>query len=175
MVKRFKRKQRNAGGTGSPGSAGTTKFTASTSGLEDEFFTWSTAKDAAKFEDTVSKLARHVGMSLWSLRSLRFRHGSNGQTPVARSRPTTEQDRGPGARTWTILSCWRIGNTTSRLRSTRRSKRSTTSKCWPERRTRPSATIWFYCTARGRCSTSSRILRSGTRRRETRMWLLSSR
>ena len=29
------------------------------------FFTWDTAKDAAKFEDTVSKLARHVGTSPW--------------------------------------------------------------------------------------------------------------
>ena len=29
------------------------------------FFAWGTAKDAAKFEDTVSKLARHVGTSPW--------------------------------------------------------------------------------------------------------------
>ena len=63
MGKRFKRKQRAAGGTGSPGGAGTVKFTAPTSGLEDVFFTWGTAKDAAKFEDTVSKLAQHVGTS----------------------------------------------------------------------------------------------------------------
>ena len=28
-------------------------------------FTWDTAKNAAKFEDTASKLARHVGTSPW--------------------------------------------------------------------------------------------------------------
>ena len=64
MGKRAKRKQRAAGGAGSP-STTTMKFTAPTSGLEDVFFTWGTAKDAAKFEDTVSKLARHVGTSPW--------------------------------------------------------------------------------------------------------------
>ena len=41
------------------------KFTAPTLGLEDVYFTWDTTKDAAKFEDTVSKLARHVGTSPW--------------------------------------------------------------------------------------------------------------
>ena len=59
MGKKGKRRQRAVGGAGSP--AGTTKFTAPTSGLEDVFFTWDTAKDAAKLEDTVSKLAGHVG------------------------------------------------------------------------------------------------------------------
>ena len=63
MGKKFKRKQWAAGGTGSLGGAGTTKFTAPTSGLEDVFFTWGTAKDAAKFEDAVSNLARRVGTS----------------------------------------------------------------------------------------------------------------
>ena len=29
------------------------------------YFTWGTAKDVAKFEDTVSKLARHVGTNPW--------------------------------------------------------------------------------------------------------------
>ena len=47
------------------GGAGTTTFTTPTSGLEDVCFAWGTAKDAAKFEDTVSKLARHVGTSPW--------------------------------------------------------------------------------------------------------------
>ena len=63
MGKKGKMRQRAVGGAGSP--AGTTKFTAPTSGLEDVFFTWGTAKDAAKFEDTVSKLARHVDTSPW--------------------------------------------------------------------------------------------------------------
>ena len=66
MGKKYKRKQRAVGGAGSPGGTGTTKFTAPTSGLEDVFFTWGTAKDAAKFENAVSKLARHVGTSPWS-------------------------------------------------------------------------------------------------------------
>ena len=67
MGKKYKRKQRAVGGAGSPGGAGTgtTKFTAPTSGIEDVFFTWGTAKDAAKFKDTVSKLARPVGTSPW--------------------------------------------------------------------------------------------------------------
>ena len=64
MGKRTKRKQRAAGGTGSL-SGPTTKFTAPTSGLEDVFFTWGTTKEAAKFEDTVSKLAQHIGTSPW--------------------------------------------------------------------------------------------------------------
>ena len=63
MGKKGTRRQWAVGGAGSP--ACTTKFTAPTSGLEDAFFTWGTAKDAAKFEDMVSKLARHVGTSPW--------------------------------------------------------------------------------------------------------------
>ena len=62
MGKKFKRRQLAVGEAGSP--AGTTKFTAPTSGLKDVFFTWGTAKDAAKFEDMVSKLTRHMGTSL---------------------------------------------------------------------------------------------------------------
>ena len=67
MGKKFKRRQWDVGGAGSTGGAGagTTKFTAPTLGLEDVYFTWGTAKDAAKFEDTVSKLARHSGTSPW--------------------------------------------------------------------------------------------------------------
>ena len=65
MGKKNKRKQRTVGGAGGPGGAGTMKFTAPMSGLEDVYFTWGTAKDVAKFEDTVGKLARHVGTSPW--------------------------------------------------------------------------------------------------------------
>ena len=65
MGTKNKRKQRTIGGVGGSGGAGTTKFTAPTLGLEDVYFTWGTAKDAAKFEDTVSKLARHSGTSPW--------------------------------------------------------------------------------------------------------------
>ena len=62
MGKKGKRKQRTVGGAGSSGVVGTTKFTASTSGLEDVYFTWGTAKDAAKFEDTASMQKSHY---LW--------------------------------------------------------------------------------------------------------------
>ena len=65
MGKKNKRKQRTVGGARSSVGAGTMKFTAPTSGFEDVYFTWGTAKDAAKFEDTVSKLARHVDTSPW--------------------------------------------------------------------------------------------------------------
>ena len=81
MGKRFKRKQRAAGGTGSSGGAGTVKFTAPTSGLEDVFFTWGTAKDAAKFEETVSKLARHVGTSPWPQSSVASKAMSTLRSP----------------------------------------------------------------------------------------------
>ena len=80
MGKRTKRKQRAAGGTGSPGGA-TVKFTAPTSGLEDVVFTWGTAKDAAKFEDTVSELARHVGTSLWPQSSVASKAMSTLKSP----------------------------------------------------------------------------------------------
>ena len=65
MGKKSKRKQRSVVGAGGSDCAGTKKCTALTSGLEDVCFTWDAAKDAAKFEDTVSKLARHVGTSPW--------------------------------------------------------------------------------------------------------------
>ena len=54
-------RQRNTAGSGRSGAAAPKKFTAPTSGLEDVYFTWGTAKDAAKFEETVSHLARFVG------------------------------------------------------------------------------------------------------------------
>ena len=54
MGKKNKRRQRNVARIGSLGSSGTTKLTALTLRLEDVYFTWGTAKDAAKFEDTVS-------------------------------------------------------------------------------------------------------------------------
>ena len=79
MGKKGKRRQRGVGGAGSP--AGTTKFTAPTSGLEDVFFAWDTAKDAAKFEDTVSKLARRVGMSPWPQPSVASKVMSTLKTP----------------------------------------------------------------------------------------------
>ena len=37
------------------------------------FFTWGTAKNAAKFEDTVSSLATHVGTCSWKLYSIASR------------------------------------------------------------------------------------------------------
>ena len=57
------------------------KFTAPTSGLEDVYFTWGAAKDAAKFEDTTSKLARHVGTSPWPQSSVASKAMSTRETP----------------------------------------------------------------------------------------------
>ena len=65
MGKKSKRKQRDVARAGGSDGVGTIKFTAPTSGLEDVYFTLSTAKDAAKFKNTVSKLARHVGTNPW--------------------------------------------------------------------------------------------------------------
>ena len=96
--KKYKRKQRAVGRTGSPGGAVTTKFTAPTLGLEDVFFTWGTAKDAAKFEDTVSKLARHVGTSPWPQSSVASKAMSTLRTPEFEEPtvPTREYWADPG-------------------------------------------------------------------------------
>ena len=61
MGKKGKKGQRRSGGSGGSGAASPRKFTAPTPGLEDVIFTWGTAKDAARFEETVSSLARYVG------------------------------------------------------------------------------------------------------------------
>ena len=79
--KKNKRKQRTVDGAGGSGCAGTMKFTAPTLGFEDVYFTWVTAKDAAKFEDTVSKLARHVGTSPWPQSSAASKAMSTLETP----------------------------------------------------------------------------------------------
>ena len=79
MGKKAKRRQRAVDGAGSP--AGTMKFTAPTLGLEDVFFVWGTSKDAARFEDTVSKLARHVDTSPWPQSSVASKAMSTLKSP----------------------------------------------------------------------------------------------
>ena len=94
MGKKAKRaRQRNAAGSGGSGAATTKKFTAPTSGLEDVYFTWGTAKDAAKFEDTVSQLARYVGTQPWKLSSVASKAMSAIEAPVIASptRPGRDQ------------------------------------------------------------------------------------
>ena len=49
------------------------------------YFTWGTAKDAAKFEDTVSQLARHVGTQPWRLSSVASKAMSAIEAPVITS------------------------------------------------------------------------------------------
>ena len=62
MGKKARRtRQRSTAGSGGSGAATPKKFTAPTPGLEDVSFTLGTVKDAAKFEDTASQLARYVG------------------------------------------------------------------------------------------------------------------
>ena len=41
-------------------------YMALTSGLKNVLFTRGTTRDAAKFTDTLNKLARHVGIQAWS-------------------------------------------------------------------------------------------------------------
>ena len=65
MGKKLYRTRQNVTKSGGSGGATLKKFTAPTPGLEDVFFTWGTAKDAAKFEDTVSQLANYVGTRNW--------------------------------------------------------------------------------------------------------------
>ena len=86
MGKKAKRaRQRSAAGSGGSGAATPKKFTAPTSGLEDVYFTWGTAKDAAKFEDTVSQPARHVGTQPWRLSSVASKAMSAIEAPVITS------------------------------------------------------------------------------------------
>ena len=86
MGKKAKRaRQRNAAGSGGSGAATTKKFTAPTSGLEDVYFTWGTASGAAKFEDTVSQMARQVGTQPWRLSSVASKAMSTIEAPVITS------------------------------------------------------------------------------------------
>ena len=64
------------------GAAAHREFTAPTPGLEDVYFTWGTAKDAAKFEDTVSALARFVGTQGWTRSSEASKAMSALEAPV---------------------------------------------------------------------------------------------
>ena len=61
--------KRNNGSVGS-GAVAMKRFTAPTPGLKDVIFTWGTVKDAARFEDTVSSLARFVGTQYWKFSSM---------------------------------------------------------------------------------------------------------
>ena len=65
-----KKGKRRTSGLGRGAAATTKKFSAPTQGLEDVYFSWGMAKDAAKFEETVSALARHVGTQPWKHSSL---------------------------------------------------------------------------------------------------------
>ena len=49
------------------------------------YFTWGAAEDAAKFEDTVSQLARHVGTQPWKLSSVASKAMSAIKAPVITS------------------------------------------------------------------------------------------
>ena len=76
------RGRRNAAGTGGSGATTTRKFTAPTLELEDVYFTWGTAKDATKFEDMASQLARHVGTRSWPHSLVAWRGMSTIETPM---------------------------------------------------------------------------------------------
>ena len=74
------------------GAVAPRKFTTPTPGLKDVHFTWGTAKDAAKFEDTVSSLARFVGTQCWTCSSEASKAMSALEAPVitAPNRPVRE-------------------------------------------------------------------------------------
>ena len=77
-----KKGKRRTSGVGRTADATTKKFTAPTQGLEDVYFSWGTAKDAVKFEETVSALARHVGTQPWKHSSLASKAMSSLSEPV---------------------------------------------------------------------------------------------
>ena len=61
-------------------------------------FTWGIAKDAAKFEDTVSQLARHMGTSPRPQSSVASKAMSTLQTPVFRALVVPTRERGQHTR-----------------------------------------------------------------------------
>ena len=77
-----KKGKRRTSGLGRTAAANTKKFTAPTPGLENACFSWGTAKDAAKFKETVSALARHVGTQPWKHSSLASKAMSSLSEPV---------------------------------------------------------------------------------------------
>ena len=91
MGKKKGKKNARRNGTGT-GAAAPREFTAPTSGLEDVYFTWGTAKDAAKFEDTVSALASFVGTQGWTRSSEASKAMTALEAPVitAPNRPVRE-------------------------------------------------------------------------------------
>ena len=67
---------------GQSGATTAKRFAVPTLGLKDVFFAWGTAKAAAKFEETVSALARHVGTQPWKHSSLASKAMSSLSEPV---------------------------------------------------------------------------------------------
>ena len=98
MGKKGKKGQRRSGGSGGSGAASPRKFTAPTPGLEDVIFTWGTAKDAPRFEETVSSLVRHIGTQGWKHSSVVSKAMSRLALPVivAPDRPVREYWANPG-------------------------------------------------------------------------------
>ena len=80
-TKNKKRKQWRSG-LGRSSGAATNKFASPTPGLEDVYFTWGTAKDATKFEETVSALTWHVGTQPWKHYSLALKAMSSLSEPT---------------------------------------------------------------------------------------------
>ena len=95
MTKKKQMRQQNGTGPGTSDGATPKKVTAPTPGLGDVYFAWRTAKDAAKFEDTVSLLARNVGTRLWSNSSVALKAVSAIETPMI-----VEPDQ-PARKYWT--------------------------------------------------------------------------
>ena len=91
MRKKKGKKNARRNGTGT-GASAPREFIAPTPGLEDVYFTWGTAKDAAKFEDTVSLLVRFVGTQGWTRSSEASKAMSALDAPVitAPNRPVCE-------------------------------------------------------------------------------------
>ena len=91
MAKKNRRtRQQNSTKPGAAGGITPKKFTAPTSGLEDLYVTWGTPKDAAKFKDMVSLLAKNVGKytAVAKLFCCFEGHAGHWNTPDRRVRPT---------------------------------------------------------------------------------------
>ena len=98
-----KKGKRRTSGLGRTAAANTKKFTAPTPGLEDVYFRWRTAKDDARFEETVSALAWHVGTQPWKHSSLASKAMSSLSEP-AMAEPA-----------WPVREYWTDGTRTTKI------------------------------------------------------------
>ena len=191
MGKKGKKGQRRSGGSGGSGAASPRKFTAPTPGLEDVIFTWGTAKDGARFEETVNSLARHVGTQGWKYSSVALKAMSQLAPHIitAPNRPvreywadtarTTRTNNGmssadPPVAHAPVKEDWDHGIDVENYKVERKAFQEQEA-AWKENRAKCYYLVLSHCPKELETDRrSSATQASGRRRRATRTWSLSS-